>query len=81
MYWNGLRRKEIKQMIERIKVAWYALTKKEYAFFSIQRHEIGNSGGRCIISDNATRLFLETIIKFTEKYIKEKGGLYGDKNN
>lgn len=32
-------------MIERIKVAWYALTKKEYAFFSIQRHEIGNSIG------------------------------------
>nr|DAP80286.1 MAG TPA: hypothetical protein [Caudoviricetes sp.] len=27
-------------MIERIKVAWYALTRKEYAFFSIQRHEI-----------------------------------------
>lgn len=59
-------------MIERIKVAWYAFTRKEYAFFSIQRHEIGNNGGRCIISDNATRLFLETIIKFTEKYIKEK---------
>ena len=35
----------------------------------------------CIISDNATRFFLETIIKFTEKYIEEKGGLYGDKNN
>lgn len=40
MYWKGLNRKEIKQMIERIKVAWYALTKKEYAFFSIQRHEM-----------------------------------------
>jgi len=58
-------------MIERIKVAWYALTRKEYAFFSIQRHEIGNSGGRCIISDNATPIFLNTIIKFTEKYIEE----------
>ena len=60
-------------MIERIKVAWYALTKKEYAFFLIQRHEIGNSGGRCIISDNTTRIFLNTIIEFTEKYIEEKG--------
>lgn len=57
-------------MIERIKVAWYALTRKEYAFFSIQRHEIGNSGSKCIISDNATPIFLHTIIKFTEKYIK-----------
>lgn len=47
--------------------------KRSMHFFSIQRHEIGNSGSRCIISDNATRLFLETIIKFTEKYIKEKG--------
>lgn len=58
-------------MIERIKVAWYALTRKEYAFFSIQRYEIGNSGGRCIISDNATPIFLNSIIEFTEKYIKE----------
>ena len=60
-------------MIERIKVVWYARTRKEYAFFSIQRHEIGNSGGRCIISDNATPIFLNSIIEFTEKHIKEKG--------
>lgn len=61
-------------MIERIKVAWYALTRKEYAFFSIQRHEIGNSGGKCIISDNATTVFLKAIIEFVGEYTKEKGG-------
>ena len=60
-------------MIERIKVAWYALTKKEYAFFSIQRHEIGNNGGKCIISSNATPIFLETIIAFTNNYMDKKG--------
>lgn len=59
-------------MIERIKVAWYALTRKEYAFFSIQRHEIGNSGGRCIISDNATPIFLDSIIAFTENTLRRK---------
>lgn len=60
-------------MIERIKVAWYALTKREYAFFSVQRHEIGSSGAKCIISGTATRIFLETVIEFTEQHIKEKG--------
>lgn len=51
-------------MIERIKVAWYALTKKEYAFFSIQRHEIGNNGGKCIISSNATPYFFRDNHRF-----------------
>lgn len=60
-------------MIERMKVVWYALTKKEYAFFSIQRHEIGNSGGKCVISDNATSIFLESIIAFTKNYMGKKG--------
>lgn len=59
-------------MIERLKVAWHALTGKEYAFFSIQRHEIGNNGGKCVISNNATELFLGAIIEYTESVLEKR---------
>lgn len=32
-------------MLERLKIAWYALTKKEYVFYGVDRRDCENSGG------------------------------------
>lgn len=41
-------------MIERLKICWYALTKKEYLFMAINKREIGNTGAVCFDKCNDT---------------------------
>lgn len=52
-------------MIERLKICWYALTKRHYAFYAYNKDSENKSGAICIIEDNCSTLFLDTIIEFT----------------
>lgn len=55
--------------IERLKICWYVLTKKHYAFYAFDRMEIGNSGGRCFIESRTEEsfFFLTCIINYTKE--------------
>lgn len=62
----------MKRIKEKVKAIWYILKGGQYAFFVISN---GYSPGKkdkrkiyCAISDNASDLFLEAIVDFTDKY-------------
>lgn len=51
-------------MLERLKIAWYALTKKEYVFYGVDRRDCENSGAVAYCKTSDTKgdtLFLSTI--------------------
>ena len=37
----------MKSIIERLKICYYALTKKYYAFYAIDKYSVGNSKAKC----------------------------------
>ena len=55
-------------MKERLKVCWYALTKKHYAFYAFDRKEVGNSGAVCYIESTVEScpVLLDCIIEYTQ---------------
>lgn len=61
-------------MLERLKIAWYALTKREYIFYAIDRREYGKSGAvayyRTLDTKNDTT-FLSTVQEDIENLKKE----------
>lgn len=51
-------------MLERLKIVWYVLTKKEYIFYAIDRREYKNSGAVSYYRTHDTQentLFLSTV--------------------
>lgn len=50
-----------RNVFERLKICWYILTKKEYAFWAYDKVVYHNTGCICYISNIDDRLFLETI--------------------
>lgn len=55
---------------EKLKAIWHVITDDEYAIYTFTVKNGVRVKGRsaCLISDNSTPLFLETVIKFTQKY-------------
>ena len=60
---------DLTKMIERLKICWYALTKRHYCFFAYDREEYRNSGAKCIIEDEAenSKVFLGAMKVFIEQ--------------
>ena len=61
-------------MIERLKICWYILTKKYYAFYAFDRTEAGNTGAKCYIKSDRDvyKLFLNWIISFNKKQLNNE---------
>ena len=55
-------------MIKRLKVCWYVLTKKHFAFFAFDRPSEDNSGVQCYIENDTLKyeFFLEAISDYTK---------------
>lgn len=69
--------KKMKRIKEKLKAIWYIIKGGQYAVYVINDgYEIGIKGQKktcCVISDNASDLFLDAIIEFTNKYKNNKG--------
>ena len=50
-----------RNVFERLKICWYILTKKEYAFWAYNKPIYRHTGSVCYISNINDKLFLETI--------------------
>lgn len=65
----------MKRFKEKTKAIWHILKGAQYAVFVVNDGYIDSdttpSKAACLISDNAEDFFLESIIEFTEKYIRE----------
>lgn len=57
---------------EKLKAIWHIITDDEYAIYTVTVKNGKRVKGRssCLISDNASDLFLETVVEFTDKYRK-----------
>lgn len=66
----------MKRVKEKLKAIWHILLGGQYAVYVINNgyvnRETTPKRAACLISDNATELFLGSIVEFTEGYIKEK---------
>lgn len=62
----------MKRLKEKIKAIWHIITDSEYAVYTLTLKNGKRVNGRCacLISDNASTLFLKCIVEFTEKYQK-----------
>lgn len=62
----------MKRIIEKIKAIWAILKGGQYAVFVINNgyvnKDITPNKAACLISDDASDVFLETIVDFTDKY-------------
>lgn len=60
-------------MIEKIKCIYHIIVDKEYAVYTIKRKNGKLVKGKfaCYISDNASSLFLNCILKLTSKHIED----------
>lgn len=59
-------------LLERLKICWYALTKKHYAFYAVDNMSVGHSNAKCFISDNRKDIlcvFLGSINDYNNKLI------------
>lgn len=60
----------MKTIVERLKICWYALTKKYYAFYCIDDFAQSKSNAKCFITDmdkNHRYVFLGSINDYNEK--------------
>lgn len=62
----------MKNILERLKICWYTLTKKEYAFWAYDKLEIGKTGCIAYISNANDRIFFESIQEHITNLIKEE---------
>lgn len=62
----------MKRLKEKLKAIWHIITDDEYAVYTItvKDGKVVRSRICFLISDNASELFIDCIIKFTEKYKK-----------
>lgn len=65
----------MKRLKEKAKAIWHILKGGQYAVFVVNNGYVDSkttpNRAACLISDNAEQYFLESIVKFTEKYILE----------
>lgn len=59
---------------EKMKAIKHIITDDEYVIYTVTVKNYERVKGRscCLISDNASDVFLQSIVEFTEKYRKEK---------
>lgn len=62
-------------MREKLEIIWHIIRGGQYAVYIIHKNYINMeetpNGGLCVISDNAPKEFLETIVTYTNSIIKE----------
>lgn len=58
----------MRRLKEKIKAIWHIMADSEYVVYTVTVKNGVRVRSACIISDNSTPLFLETVIKFTQKY-------------
>lgn len=66
----------MKRFKEKVKAIWYILKGGQYAVYVINDgYKIGAKDQKktcCVISDNASDMFLEAIVDFTDRYRTDK---------
>lgn len=66
----------MKRFKEKVKAVWYILKGGQYAVYVINDgYKIGVKNQKktcCVISDNASDVFLEAIVDFTDRYRTDK---------
>jgi len=70
----------MRRTIEKLKAIWHIITDDEHAIYTItiDRNKMVRKRNCCIISDNASDLFLQNVVEFTDKYRK---GILEENNN
>lgn len=65
---------KISRIREKIKAIKHIITDDQYAIYTVTVKNGKSVKGKCVclISDNASDLFLETVIEFTDKYRKNE---------
>ena len=60
----------MKRLKEKLKAIWHIIADDEYAVYTItvKDGKVVRNRICCISSDNASKLFIDCIIKFSEKY-------------
>lgn len=62
----------MKRLKEKAKAIWYILKGGQYAVYVINNGYVNKEKtpqkAVCLISDNASDVFLETIVEFTDRY-------------
>ena len=75
MNFNKWLMKHLKEFFWKIKAIYHIFHDGEYAVYSItvkrKRGIVKHEGGCCIISDNISHFFLDTIIDYSERLKKE----------
>lgn len=61
----------MKRFKEKIKAIYHIISDDEYAVFTVTVKNGVRRSCACLISDNASSIFLKCIIEFTTKYIKK----------
>lgn len=66
----------MKQLKEKAKAIWHILKGGQYAVYVINNGYVNNKTtpkkAACLISDNASDRFLESIVNFTDRYRTDK---------
>lgn len=59
----------MKQIIEKLKAIYHIITDNEYAVYTVTVKNGIRKRSSCLISDNASPVFLSCVIDFNTKYI------------
>ena len=62
----------IKIFKEKLKAIYHIIKDKEYAVYTVTVTNGERVSSACLISDNASNVFIQSIIKFTSDYFKNK---------
>lgn len=57
---------------EKLKAIYHIIKDKEYAVYTVTVIDGIRTSYLCLISDNASKVFIQSIIKFTSDYFKKK---------
>ena len=62
----------MKTFKEKLKSIYHIIKDKEYAVYTVTVANGERVSSACLISDNASKVFIQSIIKFTSDYFKNK---------
>lgn len=62
----------MKRSKEKLKAIWHIITDKEYIVFTVTIKNNVRKRACALISDNASKIFMDSIIEFLPKYRRDK---------
>lgn len=68
---NRLKKEDMKRVREKIKAIWHIITDDEYVVFTVSIKDGARRRSCALISDNSSRIFIDTIIEFLPRFKKK----------